>query len=137
MSNFDDVGDFHEKFDLDNVTHHGEYPRGGVDHELLLYRRTFMAEELEEFTTAMAKGDIVEMFDALLDITYVAMGTAHLLGLPWEDGWEEVQRSNMAKERAAADGSNSKRLSSFDVIKPEGWTPPQIRDLLEAHGWSL
>ena len=137
MNNFNDVGTFHQKFDLDNVTYQGVGPRHGVGNDLLEFRRKFMQEELDEFTAAMERGDDVEMFDALLDLAYVVFGTAHLLGYPWQTGWDEVQRSNMEKERAAADGSNSKRLSAFDVVKPEGWTPPNLKGILKSFGFDV
>jgi hypothetical protein len=65
----------------------------------------------------------------------VVFGTAHLNGYPWQEGWDLVQQANITKERAAADGSNSKRGSSFDVVKPEGWTAPDINGLLLKKGW--
>lgn len=45
--------------------------------------------------------------------------------LPWGECWDAVQQANMAKVRAASDGSNSKRSSPFDVIKPTGWVSPE------------
>ncbi len=92
-----------------------------------------MEEELEEFEIGKGADDHAQMFDALLDLVYVAMGTAHLLGYPWQAGWEAVQAANMAKVRAAADGSDSKRGSSYDVVKPLGWLPPDILAILERH----
>jgi predicted HAD superfamily Cof-like phosphohydrolase len=77
------------------------------------------------------------MADALIDLVYVAMGTAHLLGLPWEALWNEVQIANMRKVRAAADASDSKRGSAFDVVKPPGWQPPNIKRILENYGWTV
>ena len=81
----------------------------------------FVLEELEEYKQACEKGDIVEILDALVDICYVAMGTAWLMGLPFEKAWKEVQRSNMEKIRQASD------RSEFDVVKPEGWKKPDIK----------
>ena len=129
MTNFDDVGDFHEKFGLDNVTHRGAGERV-FNPELMEFRIKFLHEELQEFEDATVTRNAEDMFDALLDLVYVAMGTAHLLGFPWQAGWDEVQRANMTKVRAQADGSNSRRLSSFDVVKPPGWTPPRIGEVL-------
>lgn len=129
QSNFDDVGDFHEKFDLDNVTHRGVGPRD-VPRELIDFRVRFLEEELQEFKDAVAANDVPKMFDALLDLTYVAMGTAHLCGFPWDEGWAEVQRANMAKVRARSDGSDSTRNSAWDVVKPEGWEPPDLEQVL-------
>lgn len=79
--------------------------------------------------------DDAKAFDALLDLNYVSHGTAHLLGYPWQIGWNAVQAANMAKERAAKDGSDSKRGSAWDVVKPPGWTAPNIDKILQDHGW--
>lgn len=135
MSNFDAVGDFHQKFGLPNVTYGGVKPTLIAPSELMLFRLKFLQEELIETTMAMAEGDLPKAADGLVDLVYVALGTAHLMGLPWEEIFDEVQRSNMAKERAQPDGSNSTRGSSFDVIKPDGWRPPDIASILRRHGW--
>lgn len=134
QSDFNSVGDFHHKFGLTSVTHSLPHPHK-LPVELLLFRYKFMREELEEFLEAYIKGDLPKQADALVDLVYVVLGTAHLMGLPWHELFEEVQRANMAKERAKADGSNSTRGSSFDVVKPPGWTPPDIEDVLLRNGW--
>ena len=128
MSNFSDVGDFHERFGL----HRSDTEPGlqRVSDDLLDFRKKFMQEELDEFNRGLEEGDEAEMFDALLDLVYVAMGTAHLLGYPWQQGWEAVHAANMAKVRASKDGKDSKRGSSWDIVKPAGWTPPDIRSLV-------
>lgn len=134
MSNFNDVGVFHEKFNLDNVTFRGSGPRE-VPEDLLEFRRKFMQEELDEFVEGLEEGNHAKMFDALLDLVYVALGTAHLQGYPWQIGWLRVQQANMAKVRSKPDGSDSKRGSAWDVVKPEGWQPPDIEGLLRSGGW--
>lgn len=135
MSNFDDVGRFHEKFGLHSVTTHGAGPVDKYDtDDLIEFRVDFMREELNEFIEAADLKDDAGMFDALIDLVYVAMGTAHLLGFPWHEGWREVQRTNMLKERATSQDM-SKRRSEFDVVKPEGWTPPQLEEILAEHGF--
>ena len=135
ISNFRDVGEFHEKFDLHVV----EGPRGRGPQpwnaELLAFRIKFLREELKEFEDSVHLQDHAGMADALIDLVYVAMGTAHVLGYPWQELWNEVQRANMTKERAKADGSNSLRGSSFDVIKPPGWQAPQIEQIMGEYGW--
>jgi len=65
-----------------------------------------------------------EAADSLIDLVYVTVGTALMMGLPWAELWAAVQERNMAKELALPDGSNSKRNNPLDVIKPEGWYPP-------------
>ena len=60
----------------------------------------FILEELEEYREACEKGDIVEVLDALCDITYVSLGNGTMLhGLKdkiWP-AYQEVQASNMSK----------------------------------------
>lgn len=69
--------------------------------------------------------DLEKAADALADLVYVALGTAHMMGLPFDAIWAEVQRANMTKERAeSARDERSKRQHVFDVVKPAGWTPP-------------
>jgi len=60
----------------------------------------FILEELEEYREACEGGDIVEVLDALCDITYVATGNGTMLhGLKdkiWP-AYQEVQASNLSK----------------------------------------
>jgi predicted HAD superfamily Cof-like phosphohydrolase len=134
-SNFDDVGNFNEKFGLDNVTHYPIGPRDVPD-EVIKYRIKFMEEELDEFVFGYDERDHAQMADALVDLAYVVFGTAHMLGYPWQELWNEVQRANMTKVRAAS-ASMSKRNSALDVVKPPGWTPPHITEILRDHGWEV
>lgn len=90
-------------------------------------REDFLREELLEFQTANQKGDLPGAADALIDLVVVAMGTAVLMGLPWQQLWDDVHRANMEKEPAP-----SERMHGLmDLIKPPGWTPPQTEQILE------
>lgn len=92
-----------------------------------MYRMKFMLEELNEFKDAYVDGDRVKMFDALIDLVYVATGTALFMGIDpgqWEAGFAAVHQANMAKVRAERP-EQSKRGSIFDVVKPEGWVSPE------------
>lgn len=150
MTDFQAVGAFHERFDLDNVTHRGAGPRA-VSHELMDFRLRFLIEELKEIASGMGVEldvqmtrreprviDMPAIADGLVDLNYVSLGTAHFFGLPWSQLFTEVQRANMTKERAAhKDDERSTRKSSFDVVKPKGWTAPDIAGILKEHGWKL
>tara|TARA_R110002126_G_scaffold81767_4_gene201168 strand:- start:68 stop:688 length:621 start_codon:yes stop_codon:yes gene_type:complete len=60
----------------------------------------FILEELEEYKEACEKGDIVEILDALCDITYVSLGNGAMLHGLKDKVWpayQEVQASNMSK----------------------------------------
>ena len=60
----------------------------------------FIQEELAEYKEACERGDIIEVLDALCDITYVSLGNGVMLhGLKdkiWP-AYQEVQASNMSK----------------------------------------
>jgi hypothetical protein len=60
----------------------------------------FILEELEEYKHACETGNIVEVLDALCDITYVSLGNGAMLhGLKnkvWP-AYQEVQASNLSK----------------------------------------
>jgi hypothetical protein len=60
----------------------------------------FIEEELDELKDAIENKDIVEVFDAILDIAYVGLGNgAMVFGLKdkIEAGYAEVQASNLSK----------------------------------------
>ena len=121
QEHIEDVGDFHRRFRVPEAPVFAM-----LDPAAQRFRQEFMQEELDEFRDACVAGDLQKAFDALLDLEYVLLGTARMMGLAyvWQAGWDEVQRANMTKERAAADGGNSKRGSGLDVVKPAGWRGP-------------
>ena len=95
----------------------------------MLFRTDFMQEELTEIEEAHNIGDIEAVFDGLLDLAYVVLGTAWMMNLDFEEGWNRVHHANMQKVRVK-NASESKRGSSYDCKKPEGWTPPYLGDLV-------
>jgi predicted HAD superfamily Cof-like phosphohydrolase len=48
----------------------------------------------------------------------------------WDLLWNDVHRANMTKERALR-AEQSKRGSTYDIIKPAGWVPPQSEELVQ------
>lgn len=130
MSYFDDVRSFHRRFDL---PHHPHTEPGILAEDVFEFRLKFLKEELLEFEEAHREGHVVNAADAIADLVYVALGTAHLMGLPFDAIWSEVQRANMAKVRATgADDARSKRGHGLDVVKPEGWRPPDHNPAVRA-----
>lgn len=145
MTMFQDIKDFHEKYQL---AYNGK-PRI-LDEELGEFRERFMAEELAEYLEAgdNARDDLMPslmhepgenvhvhleaQLDALVDLCYVAMGTAYLQGFDFEEAWNRVHAANMQKVRVA-NAKDSKRESSYDVIKPPGWTAPDHSNLVADH----
>jgi len=122
-----DIHDFHEKFRL---VYDG--PPKTLEDDLLEFRVKFMQEELDEYAEAAEKGDLEGQLDAMIDLIYVALGTLLLQGLlpAFAPGWKRVQSANMAKVRTEL-VEDSKRGSTFDVTKPEGWKPPTHTDIIE------
>lgn len=133
MDYYDAVRSFHKKFELD---HHSRTEPSLLLPDVQKFREDFLDEELDEFKEAIIDGDIAKAADALVDLVYVALGTAHLMGLDFDAHFEEVQKANMAKERSTGtDDPRSKRRHQLDVVKPVGWKPPDHLPILKATGW--
>lgn len=101
-----------------------------ITYRKALERFNFLQEELEEFAESAEAQDLAGMADALIDLVYVAKGTAHLLNLPWEKLWSDVHRANMAKVRGIGPRGNL-----VDCIKPEGWIGPRTEFVLAEAGY--
>lgn len=135
MSDFQSVGEFHKKFRLPVAGDSASTGPRMIDDETFLYRFQHLHEELHELMRAHRDRDLSGVADALVDLVYVALGTAHFYGIPFDEVFAEIQRANMSKERA--DGVNdprSKRGSAFDVVKPAGWRPPDIAGIIKRAG---
>ena len=89
----------------------------------LLYHK-LINEEYNEFIDARNDNDEVETLDACMDMIWVILGYCHMKGYKVDAAWNEVARSNLAKINAAT-GKVVKREDG-KVLKPEGWTPPQL-----------
>lgn len=120
MTKSHDVAAFHRRFGQGY-----DGPPRVLPPEMLDFRSGFLHEELREFDHAVAIGDQAKLLDALVDLTYVAIGTADLMGSDFDEAWRRVHVANMAKI-PAADGT-------FKIRKPEGWQPPDLRDLVVAN----
>lgn len=144
---FKDIEEFHKKFSLEY-----EGPPRHLDPLTLGHFRTkFMAEELAEYVSphpsmhdefifrmekmlsamhGLEPQSLEKQFDALIDLCYVAIGTAYLQGFDFNEGWRRVHAANMAKVRALRK-EDSLRGSIYDVVKPPGWTAPDLKDLVQ------
>jgi len=83
------------------------------------------------------------ILDGLVDLQVVLLGTAYLLGFLrnapnrpddgivsktfFERAWDEVWKKNMQK----VPGMREKRGHQMDLIKPAGWTSPDLSDLVK------
>lgn len=77
--------------------------------------------------------DLVEVADALTDIEYINNGTAAVFGIPLDETFHEVHRSNMSKLDA-----NGQPLFREDgkVIKSDLYSPPDLTVVLAQHGYT-
>ena len=123
-----DIRDFNTKFQLAQYKEPGHLRKWRLEE-----RVDFMKEELQEFIDATKTQDLAGQADALIDLVYVAKGTAIMLGLPWEELWVDVQRANMAKELREVHLGDSHKLG---VFKPLGWQGPKTKSILVANGYS-
>lgn len=92
-------------------------------------RVAFLEEELDELREAYYQRDLVGVADALADLVYVAIGTAHMMGIPFDQVFRVVHAANMRKQRGI-----TKRGMVYDAIKPAGWVGPEaeIKAILDA-----
>ena len=92
MTQFDCVTDFHNKFGL-----FSEGAPKMLSTKEQKFRIKCMYEELHEYEKAVSEGDLEEQFDALLDLDYFVLGTAHRCNFPFDHGFDRVHQANMTK----------------------------------------
>lgn len=144
-SHMRDMIEFHEKFGLE----YSGKPRA-LPKEINDFRTGFMKEELREYIKAshilhlelgneqpdpgVLLEQLEDQLDAMVDLVYVVIGTAYLHGYGprWQEAWDRVHAANMRKVRAER-VEDSKRGSTFDVVKPLGWEKPNHKDIVEDH----
>ena len=85
-------------------------------------------EEHKELQDAIMQRDIEGIADALIDKIYISIGTALEFGLPVDMLWDAVHKANMAKVDPKT--GKVRRREDGKILKPEGWTPPNIREIL-------
>ena len=128
---FELVGDFLRKFGLPKYDE--EEKPVLLSDEVFLFRLQHIHEELNELMDAHRKKDLPAFADALADLEYLVCGTAHFANINLDLVFAEVHRANLQKVRA--ENIYNKRGSKIDVIKPIGWSPPNIEGVLMRQGW--
>lgn len=118
MDQYADVVDFHRRFDQ---------PRFGwpLTGEARTARFKHIEEELEELRSAETREDFA---DALVDLVYVVIGTAVVARIPFDRVWKVVHEANMRKVPAMTE------RSPWDVVKPDGWIPPDVAAAFDGDG---
>jgi predicted HAD superfamily Cof-like phosphohydrolase len=126
QSHLDLVRAFHEAFGVPCAPVPSIPP-----HDVEVLRRKLIREEHEEWRDASHEQNIVQIADALADMLYVIHGTALAYGIPLDEVFAEVHRSNMTK--LGADGKPVRREDG-KVMKGPGYEPPRIAEILRAVG---
>lgn len=131
---------------------------GFPDDDRVALRRSLIEEEVGETLAALEARDIVEVADGIADSIVVLVGTALELGIDLTAVWHEVHRSNMTKfpecrncsgtgnefdpfgelscsglvTCTSCDGRGTLIIRREDgkILKPNGWTPPNIPQAL-------
>lgn len=119
MSFYDDIVEFHRALEIPI----GPTPTGFLETDRMHLRLTLMTEEWEELKDAMDNQDVAEIAKECADLIVTILGTAAEYGLPFNEVWAEVHRSNMAK-------AGGPRREDGKILKPEGWTPPDIASVV-------
>ncbi|MHC4406228.1 MAG: pyrophosphohydrolase domain-containing protein [Planctomycetota bacterium] len=103
----------------------GRLARRGAGGDSFLERLALALEELAEWAAAHAKQDLVAAADAWADRAYVLMGDAVACGLPAQELFEEIHRSNMTKQYGVRTGVGK-------AYRGAGYEAPKIRRILDA-----
>jgi predicted HAD superfamily Cof-like phosphohydrolase len=104
------VREFHDKF--------GCFKRdflGNISPEEKTLRIRLMAEEFAELVAAMQLNDLPLVADALADLLYVVYGTATSYGVPMDEVFAEVHRSNMTKSNELDEGGKVTKGPNFEL----------------------
>ena len=92
------------------------------DEKEWMFVYNFILEELEEYKHACETGNIVEVLDALCDITYVSLGNGAMLHGLKDKVWpayQEVQASNLSKAcTSEEDAQETVRVRSAEQKEP-------------------
>ena len=83
---------------------------------------TYINEECAELSAAFKAKDKAEVADALIDITYFAMGALAQMGVPYHKAFDDVHTANMAKKK----GIKKERGLEADGVKPPLWQAPDL-----------
>lgn len=122
---FQDVIDFHKKFQIDY-----DGPPREIDEQHKYFRTKRLNEEFEEYLQAIDKKNLEGQLDALVDLVYIALGTMRAHGWDFDEAWSRVHDANMRKELASSTNPG-KYSDRRDIVKPPGWSPPSHKDLVE------
>lgn len=116
------VREFHNKFGL-------EYkgPPRKLSKDEQKFRIKCLREELGEYEEAVEIDDAEGQLDALVDLVYFALGTAHRCGWDFDTAFNRVHYANMQK---SVESNRQRRDFHLEITKPVNWIPPDLSSLV-------
>lgn len=130
LTNFEKIVEFHAALEAIPTAPTIPHP------DTLSLRRTLIQEEYREVMAAFADAftvldgemdtavDLAPLAHELADLLYVVYGTFATLGINADAVYAEVHRANMEK-------LGGPRRADGKLLKPPGWQPANIRDILQ------
>jgi len=120
------VKEFHEAIDLAAPRNrpYRTFNDEDISKEEAAHRFALLMEEVKELEEATWNDDYVGVADGIADIIYILCGTALRYGIPLDEVFEEVHRSNMTKT------INIQFREDGKVMKGEHYSPPNLFGIL-------
>ena len=88
-----------------------------------------IVEEYNELLAALQNDNLIEIADGAADLIYVILYMLNLYGINLLPIWEAVHQANMKK---------CNDINHFGkIMKPAGWVPPDIKQILIEQGANL
>jgi predicted HAD superfamily Cof-like phosphohydrolase len=110
------VTEFHNHFNIEKQKAHPMMHAAKIKH---------LNEELCEYMKAVYNQDREGQLDALVDLVYVALGAAYMDNFNFNGAFHRVHEANMLKMRKSTD------RSQWDVVKPDGWQAPDLKQFID------
>jgi predicted HAD superfamily Cof-like phosphohydrolase len=95
---------------------------------ITLYKN-LIREEFDEFIKAYLESDNEAQLDGCMDLIWVILGYCYMKEFDVEGAWNEVARSNISK--IDPETGKVKKRKDGKVLKPDGWTPPQLKEFIK------
>lgn len=101
-------------------------------------RYRVVAEEWNELIDAVTldfpisnppRETLIQIADACADLVWTILGLANAYGIPFDEVWEEVKKSNMSK----IDPRNGRIAKRDDgkILKPDSYCAPDIESIID------
>lgn len=98
------------------------------ENNITLYKN-LIREEFDEFIKAYLESDEEGQLDGCMDLIWVILGYCYMKDFDVEGAWNEVARSNLSKIDAITGKVNKRKDGK--VLKPEGWSPPNLKPFVK------